>query len=94
MMIVYEKLAKALASVGLNEVEIKIYIELAKKPAQTIWELVPRTGESKSSVYRAFNRLFNLKMAKKTKDGLRPLSLKGLMAELGSQEKKITQRSD
>lgn len=78
----HSKLQKILLQAGLSELETCVYLELLKNPAQTKWEMVNRTQLSKSSVYRAFEKLQNLKMIKKTKQGYKANSLKGLVSDL------------
>lgn len=86
---IYTKLRELLFEAGLSEAEVFVYIELIKKPATTIWDLVLRTGLSKSTVYRAFIKLRNFKMVEKNRDGIRALSLKALISELIKSERKL-----
>lgn len=88
-MALYSKLRDLLFDAGLSEAEVVVYLELLKKPAQTIWDLVTRTGFSKSVVYRAFTRLKDLKMVEKNNEGIRALSLKALVADLVKSERRL-----
>lgn len=88
-MAIYNKLKKLLFDAELSEAEVLLYIELFKDPAQTIWELVNRTGLKKSTVYNAFARLRSLKIVEKNNNGLRALSLKPLIAELSTKKLKF-----
>lgn len=81
-MALFNKLQTLLFKAGLSEAEVFVYIELLNKPAQLIWELVQRTGFRKSTVYDAFGQLKKLQMVERTKEGIRALSLKALVAEL------------
>ncbi|MFA7681475.1 MAG: helix-turn-helix domain-containing protein [Candidatus Peribacteraceae bacterium] len=86
---IHQQLSQALLDIGLTEAEVKVYIELHRKPSQTIWELVTRTGLSKSATYRAFDRLRHLKMVANDSGGIHALSLKSLVAELSGRERKL-----
>lgn len=88
-MAIYSKLRDLLFDAGLSEACVAVYLELLKKPAFTIWELVQRTALSKSSVYRAFEGLKELKMVEKKTGEIRALSLKALVAELVKSERKF-----
>ena len=88
-MLIYRKLKKLLFDAGLSEAEIFLYIELLKKPAQTMYELTNRTKLPRSTVYYAFFRLKDLKLVEKNKEGIRALSLKSLVAELATKERKF-----
>jgi hypothetical protein len=83
------KLRSLLLEAGLSETEAILYTEILKKPAKTIWELVQRTGLSKSAVYRAFESLENTKLAKKTPEGIKAQSLKSLVAELKTSSRRL-----
>lgn len=87
-MSLYKKLNTLLAQAGLKEAEILIYIELLKKPAQTKWEIVERTGLDRNSVYRAFEKLENYKMIEYSNEGLKGLSLKFLVNYLQNSNRK------
>lgn len=82
-------LRKLLLEAGLSETDATLYIELCKKPAQTIFEFVQRTRMSKSSVYRSFENLKDLKICEKTPEGIKALSLKNLVCRLYKQERKF-----
>lgn len=82
----YKKLKLLLSEAGLAEAEIDVYIELLKKPSQTRWELINRTGLNKNQVYRAFDRLVKFKMIEETNSGIEPLSLDFLLANLESSQ--------
>jgi len=88
-MAIYQKLRDLLFDAGLSEAETLVYIELLKKPALTIWDLVLRTGLSKSTVYRSFIKLRNFKMVEKNREGIRALSLRALISELVRSERKL-----
>lgn len=88
-MALHKQLQKILIEAGLSEVEILIYTELLSSPAQTKWELVSRTNLNRNAVYRACERLENLKMIEKTANGYRASSLKGLLAALKSTDFKL-----
>ncbi len=89
-MAIYNKLKKLLFDADLSEAEVLIYIELLKKPAQTIFELVNRTGLKKSTVYNVSAKLKDLKIVEKNKDGLKALSLKSLVSELSTKKRKLS----
>lgn len=86
---IYQKLQNLLFDVGFSEAEVCLYIELLKKPLLRVWELVQKTGLSKSTVYDAFSKLKKLQMVEKTGDGIRALSLKALVAELNRNKKRL-----
>ena len=66
-----------LINAGLTEVEAKIYLELLRHPYRKKFDLVKRTGFSKSTVYRAINALEDLKIIKNGKAlSLKPLANK------------------
>ncbi|MFA5842706.1 MAG: helix-turn-helix domain-containing protein [Candidatus Gracilibacteria bacterium] len=88
-MLIYKKLKKLLFDAGLSEAEIFLYLELLKNPAQTIYELTNRTKLPRSTVYYAFSRLEGLKLVENNKEGIRALSLKSLVAELATKERKF-----
>ena len=44
MVTISQQLAALLYEAGLSEVDVSLYNELLKRPAQTVWELVLRTG--------------------------------------------------
>lgn len=90
-----DTLNNLLLAADLDETSARIYVELRKKPASSIWELVQRTGFSKSSVYRAFETLARLKMASRSEDGIKTLSPKHLIAKLlksGRKSEKIAKQ--
>lgn len=87
---IYKKLHELLISAGLSEVETLTYIELLKKPAQNVWDLVKRTGLPKTVIYRAFERLENLHMVQRTEIGIRTLSLKTLVSEISKNTRKLS----
>lgn len=86
---IYQKLKKLLFDAGLSEAEVSVYSELLKKPAESIWDLVKRTGFRKSTVYEAFSRLKSLQMVEKTEKGICARSLKALVSELHRTRRKI-----
>lgn len=88
-MSLYGKLQKVLFDAGLSEVEVLVYIELLKDPAQNKWEIVNRTKLPKSTVYSAFEKLENLKMVKQNEHGYKALSLQGLVGSLKSKSLKM-----
>jgi len=83
----HQKLKTHLSNAGLTEAEITVYLELIKKPANNIWELVLRTGLNKNMVYRAFSKLIRLQMVKKTEKIIKAQSLKTLIADLATKER-------
>ncbi len=85
----YSKLRDLLFDAGLSEAEVVVYLDLLKTPAQTVWDLVKRTGFSKSVIYRAFTRLKELKMVSKNETGIRALTLKALVADLIKSERRL-----
>ena len=93
-MAVYAQLSNLLLSAGLSEAESRIYAELLKKPAETRWELVGRTGLDRNTVYRACDKLESLKMAAKEGNLYRALSLKALVADLNMQGRKCRKLSN
>jgi len=82
------QLQPLLLASGLNETEAHLYLELLKKSAENAWELVQRTGFSKSAVYRGVERLTELKLLKR-ENGLHARSLKTLVAELQKDERTL-----
>lgn len=92
------KLKDLLLEAGLSEIAVHVYLELLRKPAQTVWELVVRTGLPKTSVYRAVESLRNLRMIAESaqprlglddNNGIRALSLKNFVENLLRSTKKI-----
>lgn len=83
------KLGSLLIDCGFSDAEVRIYRELLKNPAATIWDLVRRTGLSKSSAYRAFDRLRALRVVENSERGIRARSLKYVVAELQKQERSL-----
>ena len=86
---IHSKLRDLLLDSGLSEAEAITYIELLKKPVETAWDLVSRTKLTKSTVYRAINRLELLKLIERTNEGIKALSLKSLVADLKTTERKL-----
>jgi Sugar-specific transcriptional regulator TrmB len=82
-------LQKTLLDAGLSEMEVLVYGELSKNPADSVWELVTRTGLSKSSVYRAVEQLVHRKLVSRDENGIRALSLKALVSDLSGKERKL-----
>lgn len=93
-MILYSKLHALLLESGLGEAEALTYIELLKKPADTVWDLAKRVGISKSTVYRAFEKLQQMKMVEKSGRGIRALSLKDLVLNLNKRVRKADKLVD
>lgn len=87
-MALYKQLNNLLRQAGLKEAEVFVYIEILKKPAQTKWEVVERTGLDRNNVYRAFEKLESLKMVESTDEGLKGLSLKVLANKLKNSSRK------
>lgn len=85
----YKKLQELLLQTGLSETDTLVYLELLRKPAASIWELVIRTGINKSSVYRAFSNLKKIKMVERNENGIYALSLKHIVENLFKQERKF-----
>ncbi|MBT3864555.1 hypothetical protein HOE67_02780 [Candidatus Peregrinibacteria bacterium] len=93
-MSINSKLKELLLQANLSETETLIYLELQKSPAQNRWELVQRTGLSKSATYRAIEKLQTLKMVQIKDKEVRALSLKGLVAELSTSERNLKKVSN
>lgn len=94
-MAIYKQLGDLLLESGLGETATVVYIELLKLPAVSVWDLVIRTKLSKSSVYRAYDKLKNLKMITIDDKGLiKPASLKILVSDLKSHERKLGKLAD
>jgi len=85
----YKKLETLLIDAGMTEAEVRIYLELLKKPSQSKWDLVNRTGLDKNQVYRAFDSLSTLNMVKKDETGIEPQPLDSLIKTLELSRKKI-----
>lgn len=83
------QLVELLLECGLTESEVVVYMSLSESPTQTIWGLVARTGLSKSTVYRSWERLLSLKMVQKTSDGLVARSLSSFVSVLEGSRKKL-----
>lgn len=88
-MSLYTQLHLLLLNSGLTEIECNVYIEILKKPAHTVWELIGRTGISKSAAYRAMDRLKFLKLIKSENGLISALSLKALVADLENKDRKF-----
>lgn len=84
----HDKLRKLLSDAGLTEAQIFVYLALLKKPMDSIWTIVKRTGLPKSTVYDAFYALKKFQMVEKNKIGIRALSLKAFIAELKRKQRK------
>lgn len=84
-----QKISDLLLATGLSESEVLIYQELLKKPVRFVYELVARTGLSKSSVYRAVDQLRELKMIQEHDDGISPASLRSLVSHVEHQQRKL-----
>ncbi|NIA01926.1 MAG: hypothetical protein GWP15_00935 [Nitrospirae bacterium] len=84
----HKKLEILLIEAGLNEAEVKVYIELLKQPSQSKWELVNRTGLDKNQVYRAFDRLDALNIVKRNDNRIEPKSLDSLVDSLEFSQQK------
>lgn len=93
-MILYSKLHALLLESGLTEAEALTYIELLKKSADTVWGLAKRVGISKSTVYRAFEKLQQMKMVEKTHQEIRALSLKDFVIQLNRRARKTDKLAD
>ncbi|MDD5074288.1 MAG: helix-turn-helix domain-containing protein [Candidatus Peribacteraceae bacterium] len=83
------QIGSLLLDCGFSEAEVRVYQELLKNPAATIWDLVKRTGLSKSSTYRAFDRLHALQAVENSEKGIRARSLKHVVAEMQKQERSL-----
>lgn len=88
-MSLYSHLEPLLLDAGLSESEVFVYLELLKKPVESRWDLVQRTGLSKSSVYRAFDRLLAQKLVESQGGEFRARSLKSLVGRLSNQSRKL-----
>jgi len=89
-----EHLKQLLTESGLNEAEVLLYTELLKKPATNIWELLNRCKLSKTTAYRAFERLENLKMISKKNGLINASSLKALVSELKTSQRNLGKLAD
>ncbi|MDP3976031.1 MAG: helix-turn-helix domain-containing protein [bacterium] len=90
-----KKLYHLLLQAGLSEADTAVYLELLKCPAITKWELVGRTRLNRNTVYRAFDKLEQLKMIKRVEQVYKANTLSGLVAELYRQRRnkgKLAQR--
>lgn len=86
---VQSQLKLLLIESGLTEIEVAVYLDLLKDHAYSIFDLVKKTKLSKTSVYRAFENLRNLKLVL-AEDGLiKAASLRCLIAELKSSQRKL-----
>ena len=83
------ELKSLLLQTGLSESEVLVYMELLTKPCYKIWDLVMRTGLSKTSVYRAFASLKTMKLVAEDEGFIRANSLKSLIAELNTEQRKL-----
>lgn len=83
------ELKKLLSESGLSENEICLYLELLDKPAENIWQLLQRTKLSKSTAYRAFDKLQNLKLVIRENGLIKAASLKSLIAELKTSQRNL-----
>lgn len=79
----------ALQGIGLNEKEITVYLTLHKEPVNNIWDLVIKTGLSKSSVYRSFNKLEEMELTEKKGGIISARPLQYLISHLNSKERKL-----
>jgi len=87
---IHQHLQSLLLQAGLSETDNLTYIELLKKPAETPFELVKRTGLPKTTVYRSIDRLSHLKMITRDDNGiLKALSPKNLVAELQKSRRQL-----
>lgn len=93
-MSVQSQLRSLLLAGGLSEAESTIYLELLDKPAENVWDLVNRTKLSKSTVYRAFESLKAFKMVNCSSEKIEVASLKNLVANLRSAERRIGKVAD
>ncbi|MDD5103356.1 MAG: helix-turn-helix domain-containing protein [Candidatus Peribacteraceae bacterium] len=84
-----KQLGSLLIDCGFSEAEVRVYRELLRNPAATIWDLVKRTGLSKSTTYRAFDRLHSLRAVENSEQGIQARSLKYVVAELQKQERSL-----
>jgi len=88
-MSLYTKLKSLLRDAGLSEVEAEIYINLAKSPAENAYALISRTGLNRSAIYRAIEKLEELKLITRTSLHLKANSLKSLVSELKTSSLKL-----
>lgn len=84
-----QKISDLLLATGLGEAEVLVYQELLKQPAAFVYDLVTRTGLSKSAVYRAMDALRQRKMVGEDEQGIRAASLKTLVASLDQTSRKL-----
>jgi predicted transcriptional regulator len=83
------KLRDLLIDSGLSESEAITYIELLKRPAEKIFDLISRTKLTKSTIYRSIEKLEDLKMIERSDKTIKALSLKSLVADLKMTELKL-----
>lgn len=88
------ELKSLLLQTGLNESEVLVYTELLQSPCAKIWDLVLRTKLSKTSVYRAFSNLKTMKLVAEDGDLIKANSLKSLVAELNTEQRKLGKLAD
>lgn len=80
---IHQRLQSLLLEAGLSETDNLVYIELLKRPAETPFDLVKRTGLPKTTVYRSIDHLSHLRMVARNQNGiLTALSPKNLVAEI------------
>lgn len=88
-MFLYKKTTDLLLKAGLSETEAIIYNELLKKPADTVYDLVRRTGISKSSAYRAVDSLKNRGIISGKNKTIAAKSLKNVITSLNNSRRKL-----
>jgi hypothetical protein len=88
-MAIHKQLRDLLLESGLSEACVLLYIELLGNSCEKAWDLVGRTGLSKSSVYRAIEELKERQMISQDEEGLKALSLKTLIADLRNSQRKF-----
>jgi len=84
----HQKITDLLLKVGLTESEVLVYTELLCNPVETLYDLVGKTGLSKSSVYRAVESLKNLEMIKQKDGQTKAASLKVLISNIRNSSRK------
>jgi|GEM_PF-825709 sugar-specific transcriptional regulator TrmB len=84
-----QKLTELLLVIGLSESEILVYQELLRMPVTFVYQLVGRTGLSKSVVYRTIEALRKHGMIREDGQGVHAASLKSLVASLDQRSRRL-----
>ncbi len=94
MVTISQQLAALLYEAGLSEVDVSLYNELLKRPAQTVWELVLRTGYKKTAIYDSFHVLQENRMIVRDHRGIRSDTLKTFISKLENSRRKVGKLSN